>query len=162
MSIEITVSDPAFKPRRASADAAAYDLFAVEGGVISVGQTAFVDTGVCIDLSRERFVANFRHDPDMQVVRYEPRKFCGLIIPRSGLGCRHGIRPGNAPGLIDPDYRGPIKVCLRNDGDMTFLFNPGDRIAQLLIIPFVTPELSIVQKLGATDRDVNGFGSTGA
>jgi dUTP pyrophosphatase len=80
------------------------------------------------------------------------------------MGCR-GLRPGNTPGLIDPDYRGEILVCLRNESNELAFIQSGDRIAQLLIIPYLVPDFYLVDEdmgLPTTDRSAGGFGSTGA
>lgn len=86
---------------------------------------------------------------------------CGLILPRSGLATKKGLRPANTPGLIDPDYRGEVIVALRNDSDSPQTVAPGDRIAQLLLTPFFSPIIQEVEILGETDRGSGGFGSTG-
>jgi dUTP pyrophosphatase len=87
----------------------------------------------------------------------------GLVLPRSGLAHRHGISCVNAPGLVDPNYRGELRVILINHGNEVFEAHAGDRIAQLLIVPLATPELVVVDALpeGGDDRGANGFGSSG-
>jgi len=92
-----------------------------------------------------------------------PPGVCGLVLPRSGLAVRHGISCVNAPGLVDPNYRGELRVILINHGSETFEAHAGDRIAQLLLVPFVAPELAVVDVLpdGGDDRGANGFGSSG-
>jgi dUTP pyrophosphatase len=92
-----------------------------------------------------------------------PPGMAGLVLPRSGLAHRHGISCVNAPGLVDPNYRGELRVILINHGDEVFAAQPGDRIAQLLIVPFAAPEPVVVDALpeGGDDRGVNGFGSSG-
>ena len=88
---------------------------------------------------------------------------CGLVLPRSGLALRHGISCVNSPGLVDPNYRGELRVILINHGSQEYRAEAGDRIAQLLIVPFVSPALAVVDELtdGGDDRGVNGFGSSG-
>lgn len=91
-----------------------------------------------------------------------PRGFAGFVLPRSGLAAKHGISIVNAPGLIDSDYRGEIKVILVNlDPHETFEIAKGDRIAQLVIMPVPAVELEEVTDLNETDRGAGGFGSSG-
>jgi len=146
-------------PERGSSSSAAYDLFLDEESVIiHPGNTHYCLTGVQLALD---LMAMKRTSPHGDVVDFfTARHTCALILPRSGLGCR-GLRPGNTPGLIDPDYRGEIKVCLRNEGEETALLKRGDRIAQLLIIPFLAPGWMECAELPDTDRGEGGFGSTG-
>jgi dUTP pyrophosphatase len=90
-----------------------------------------------------------------------PEGFVGLVAPRSGLAARYSVTVGNAPGVIDSDYRGEVKVILRNEGRRAFFVRPGDRIAQLIIMP--TPWCSLVQvdRLPETERGSGSLGSTG-
>ena len=91
-----------------------------------------------------------------------PSGFAGLIIPRSGLALKHGISIVNAPGLIDSNYRGEIKVVLLNtDKDKSFEININDRIAQMIIIPYMSCDFNYVDKLDNTQRNTSGFGSSG-
>ena len=92
-----------------------------------------------------------------------PPGMAGLVLPRSGLAHRHGISCVNAPGLVDPNYRGELRVILINHGNEVFRAEAGDRIAQLLVVPFAAPSLVVVESLppGGDDRGVNGFGSSG-
>ena len=84
------------------------------------------------------------------------------MLPRSGLAAKHGIALVNAPGLIDPGYRGELRVLLLNtDPSMPFDIEPGDRIAQLLLVPFAPAEPIEVAELDETSRGLSGFGSTG-
>ena len=85
----------------------------------------------------------------------------GLVFGRSGLGIRHGIVPSNAVGVIDSDYRGEISVGLTNHSAEPYIVVPGDRIAQLVIMPVLTPDLQEVDELSITLRGAGGFGSTG-
>lgn len=84
-------------------------------------------------------------------------------MPRSGLAARHGLSVVNGPGLIDPGYRGEVKVVLVNLGAEPFRGEPGDRIAQLLVVPFAAPDLRVVEALadGPDERGAGGFGSSG-
>jgi dUTP pyrophosphatase len=92
-----------------------------------------------------------------------PAGVAGLVTPRSGLAARHGISLVNSPGLIDPNYRGELRVVLVNLGDARFEATAGDRIAQLMLVPFMTPDALVVDELppSGDDRGENGFGSSG-
>ena len=90
-----------------------------------------------------------------------PDGVCGLVLPRSGLAAKHGIGVVNGPGLIDPSYRGEVKVVLVNHGSERFAASAGDRIAQLLLVPFGAPEVAVVDELSETERGTGGFGSSG-
>ena len=129
-------------PARARPGDAGYDLCAVESFSLWPGERVTAPTGVAIAL---------------------PPGVAGLVIPRSGLAAQHGISLVNGPGLIDPNYRGEIRVVLVNLGDARFEAAAGDRIAQLLLVPFVTPDACVVEVLppSGDDRGENGFGSSG-
>jgi dUTP pyrophosphatase len=129
-------------PSRTRAGDAGYDLRTAEGFSLWPGERVTVPTGVAIAL---------------------PPGVAGLVVPRSGLAATHGISVVNGPGLIDPTYRGEIRVVLVNLGDARFEAAAGDRIAQLLLVPFVAPETSVVDELppSGDDRGENGFGSSG-
>lgn len=154
-------------PRQATPGAAAYDLFFFsrydEPALIAPHSTVTLGTGVALAL--DVGVHSFSTPHGTTVERFPTPNRCGLILPRSGLGCKSGLRPGNSPGLIDPDYRGEILVCLHNDGELSAFVRPGDRIAQLLIVPFLSPGLWLLddsEELPPTSRGRGGFGSTGA
>ena len=127
-------------PERARAGDAGYDLRCVEGFSLAPGDRAVVGTGVAIAL---------------------PDGVAGLVVPRSGLAARCGLSVVNGPGLIDPGYRGEIRVVLVNLGSETFSAEAGDRIAQLLLVPFWAPELRVVDELPDSERGEGGFGSSG-
>lgn len=129
-------------PRRASAGAAGFDLCAAVADdiVIAPGARALVPTGFAIAL---------------------PEGHEAQVRPRSGLALRHGVTVLNSPGTIDPDYRGEIGVILVNHGTVPFRVARGDRIAQMVIARFATPELEEVSALPDTARGAGGFGSTG-
>ena len=127
-------------PERTREGDAGYDLRSVEAFELRPGERRTVPTGVAIAL---------------------PDGVAGLVVPRSGLAARHGISVVNGPGLIDPNYRGEIKVVLVNLGEHPFSAEVGDRIAQLLLVPFWSPELQVVDALPESDRGANGFGSSG-
>ena len=90
-------------------------------------------------------------------------QFCAKILPRSGLGHKHGVVLGNGTGLIDADYQGPLMVSCLNRGETTYTIQPGERIAQLIFLPVVRPELSVVSVFNGeeSERGTGGFGSTG-
>lgn len=90
-----------------------------------------------------------------------PEGYVGLIFARSGLATKHGLTPANCVGVIDSDYRGEIVVALVNLGAEDYVIQPGERIAQLVIVPFAQPALVEANALSQTDRGTGGFGSTG-
>lgn len=135
------LSEAARPPARAHDDDAGLDLHAAESAVLGPGERASVGTGVAVAV---------------------PPGHGGLVLPRSGLAAKHGISVVNAPGLIDPGYRGEVRVLLLNtDREATFAVEPGDRIAQLLLVQLATPTLEQVDTLDDTARGDGGFGSTG-
>ena len=87
--------------------------------------------------------------------------FAAMILPRSGLGHKHGIVLGNLVGLIDSDYQGELMVSTWNRGVTAFTLNPLERLAQLVIVPVVQAQFNVVNEFGASDRGAGGFGSTG-
>jgi dUTP pyrophosphatase len=140
-SVEIRLLHPAaVAPVRSRDGDAGYDLRTVEAFELAPGERATVATGVAIAL---------------------PPGVAGLVVPRSGLAARHGLSVVNAPGLIDPNYRGEIRVVLVNLGSEPFHAEAGDRIAQLLLVPYLAPELVAVDELPPTERGALGFGSSG-
>ena len=86
---------------------------------------------------------------------------CAVILPRSGLGHKHGIVLGNGTGLIDADYQGPLMISLWNRGNEAFTMQPGDRIAQLVVLPIVRATLQVVDEFETSARGAGGFGHTG-
>ena len=128
-------------PTQAHEGDAGYDLHAAEGATIGPGERASVGTGIAVAI---------------------PEGQAGLVIPRSGLAARHGISVVNAPGLIDTGYRGEVRVLLLNtDATEPFAIEPGDRIAQLVLVRVEAEELEEVVELDETARGIGGFGSTG-
>lgn len=109
--------------------------------VLEPGQTELISTGIAIHLN--------------------DRKLGALILPRSGLGHKHGIVLGNLVGLIDSDYQGEILVSCWNRGSTPFTLRPMERIAQLVVVPVVQIAFTVVDEFAATRRGANGFGSTG-
>jgi dUTP pyrophosphatase len=130
-------------PRYATAGAAGLDLRACIEAPLALmpGQAELLPTGMAIHLA----------DPG----------YAALILPRSGLGHKHGIVLGNLVGLIDSDYQGQLMVSCWNRGSEPFAVQPLDRIAQLVIVPVVQAQLSIVEQFAASSRGDGGFGSTG-
>ncbi len=129
-------------PAYATERAAGLDLSAAldDELVIGAGRHAAVPTGVAIEL---------------------PADTEGQVRPRSGIAFRHGVTVLNAPGTIDEDYRGEIRVLLVNHGEEDFVIRPGDRIAQLVIAPITRVACDEVSTLGGSERGTGGFGSTG-
>jgi dUTP pyrophosphatase len=141
--LQVRLLHPAAQPpARTRPGDAAYDLRCLQGFSLWPRERATVPTGVAIAL---------------------PPGVAGLVTPRSGLASRHGISLVNSPGLIDPNYRGELRIVLVNLGDARFEAHAGDRIAQLLLVPFVAPDVSVVEALPPSpdDRGENGFGSSG-
>jgi dUTP pyrophosphatase len=135
------LSEAARPPAQAHEGDAGYDLHAAEAATIGAGERASVGTGIAVAI---------------------PEGQAGLVLPRSGLAARHGISVVNAPGLIDSGYRGELRVLLLNtDTDEPFTVQPGDRIAQLLLVAVETHDLLEVEELDETVRGAGGFGSTG-
>ncbi len=138
----VRLREEATLPGRAYAGDAGLDLSTCERVELAPGERAVVPTGLAVAI---------------------PAGFAGFVQPRSGLAARQGIAVVNSPGLIDAGYRGEIRVVLLNtDREQTFIAEPGDRIAQLVVLP--VPELELVEldELPATERGVHGFGSSHA
>ncbi len=130
-------------PYYASAGAAAMDLHACIDAPVTLpaGQRCMIPTGIAIALPDAGYVA--------------------LVFARSGLGIKKGICLSNGVGVIDSDYRGELSVGLLNTSDEDYIVRPGERIAQLAVMPVVQAELEQVQDLDETERGAGGFGSTG-
>ncbi|MBK8523180.1 MAG: dUTP diphosphatase [Betaproteobacteria bacterium] len=144
--IDVRILDPRLKenpPHYATPGSAGLDLRAcVEAPVkIHPGDTMLIPTGIAIHLA----------DPGL----------AAMILPRSGLGHKHGIVLGNLVGLIDSDYQGEIMVSTWNRGKETFLLNPLDRLAQLVVVPVLQVAFNVVDEFDASSRGAGGFGSTG-
>jgi len=130
-------------PRYATAGAAGLDLRACVNAPLTLqpGDSQLVATGIAIHLG----------DPG----------YAAVVLPRSGLGSKHGIVLGNLVGLIDSDYQGEVLVSVWNRGKNAFTIQPMDRIAQLVVVPVVQVELEVVEEFTASERGAAGFGSTG-
>ena len=145
-SLQVKILDErmrAMMPSYATAGSAGLDLRAsIENAIeINPGQTVLVPTGLSIYLEDPRYAA--------------------MILPRSGLGHKHGIVLGNLVGLIDSDYQGQLMVSTWNRGSSVFKLEPLERIAQLIIVPIQQVELRIVEDFVESGRGAGGFGSTG-
>lgn len=130
-------------PKRATAGSAGLDLRACLDAPLELapGDTKLIPTGMAIHIA----------DPGLAAV----------IIPRSGLGHRHGIVLGNLVGLIDSDYQGELLISCWNRGNAAFRIEPGERIAQLVVVPVVQVEFDVVESFAASGRGAGGFGHTG-
>ncbi len=129
-------------PARTRPHDAGYDLSSTEALTLAPGERRLVGTGVAVAI---------------------PAGVAGLVTPRSGLAINHGIHPLNSPGLVDPNYRGELRVALHNASAEPFEVAVGDRIAQLLLVPFWAPAIEVVDELvpSPDDRGEAGFGSSG-
>ncbi|MBS0877889.1 MULTISPECIES: dUTP diphosphatase [unclassified Tatumella] len=146
--IDIKILDPRVGkefplPAYATAGSAGLDLRACidEPMVIAAGETRLIPTGLAIYIA----------DPQLAAV----------ILPRSGLGHKHGIVLGNLVGLIDSDYQGPLMVSVWNRSEQSFTIQPGDRMAQLVFVPVVQAEFNLVEEFTTTERGEGGFGHSG-
>ncbi len=146
MLVELKVLDERVRsqlPQYATPGSAGLDLRAcLESAVIlNPGETTLVPTGLAMHLA----------DPG----------YAAMILPRSGLGHKHGVVLGNLVGLIDSDYQGQLMVSVWNRGKEAFTINPFERIAQMVIVPVVQAGFRVVEEFAASDRGEGGFGSTG-
>ena len=144
--IEVRLLDPRLHdnpPHYATPGSAGLDLRACVDSAITIqpGETVLVPTGIAIHLA----------DPGL----------AAMILPRSGLGHKHGIVLGNLVGLIDSDYQGQIMVSTWNRGTEPFTLNPLDRLAQLVVVPVLQVAFDVVEKFDESARGADGFGSTG-
>ena len=143
MNINIKrISDTAKLPDRGSEYAAGYDLFADIANAVVLGphETQMIGTGLSMEI---------------------PVGYWGGIFARSGLSAKEGLRPANCTGVVDSDYRGEIKVALHNDSTVERTITPGEKIAQLVVVPFLEVSFTEVAELSDTARGQGGFGSTG-
>jgi dUTP pyrophosphatase len=130
-------------PAYATDGSAAMDLRAAPESAVTLspGDSALVPTGLAIHIA----------DPG----------WCALILPRSGLGHKHGLVLGNLTGLIDADYQGPLMISCWNRGRAAFTIQPGDRVAQLMVMPVARVAWRVVEEFAPSERGAGGFGSTG-
>lgn len=132
----------AVTPTRGSAYAAGYDLYACLDNTVTIapGETAMISTGLSVAV---------------------PEGYFGAVFARSGLASKQGLRPANCVGVCDSDYRGEYTVALHNDSALPREVANGDRIAQLVVMPFLEVEFEEAEELSETERGTGGFGSTG-
>jgi dUTP pyrophosphatase len=147
MNVQLKILDARIKdhmPSYATLGSAGLDLRAVIDAPLTIepGQTVLISTGMSIYLA----------DPN----------YAALILPRSGLGAKQGIVLGNLVGLIDSDYQGPLMVPAWNRGSQPFVMQPMERLAQMVIVPVVQAQFTVVDDFVATQRGAGGFGSTGS
>ena len=146
MHIDVKIINPLIKdqlPHYATAGSAGLDLRACISDkiILEPGQTVLIPTGLAIHLADANYAA--------------------MILPRSGLGHKHGVVLGNLVGLIDSDYQGELMVSTWNRGNTAFTIEPFERIAQMVIVPVVQAQFNLVTDFDASDRGAGGFGSTG-
>ena len=136
------LDDRAILPTYGTAQAAGADLYVLldEAVTIAPGQTVMLPTGLAIAV---------------------PEGYAGLIFARSGMASKRHLAPANKVGVIDADYRGPLMVALHNHGTVSQTVEPGERVAQLAIVPVLMPEMELVEELEDTGRGVGGVGATG-
>ena len=129
-------------PTYGTAEAAGADLYACLEAPVTIepGNSAFIPTGIALEV---------------------PKSCAGLIYARSGMACKRGLAPANKVGVVDSDYRGEITVVLHNHGTVSQTIEHGERIAQFIITPVLTPAYVEVESLTDTERNTGGFGSTG-
>jgi dUTP diphosphatase len=147
VTIALKVLDERIRPHLpayATAGSAGMDLRACIDAPITLrpGQTELIPTGIAIHIE----------DPGL----------AAMILPRSGLGHKHGIVLGNLVGLIDSDYQGPLMVSCWNRGETEFALNPMERLAQLVLVPVVRCSFAVVADFAASERGIGGFGSSGS
>ena len=132
----------AILPTYGTEEAAGADLYACLDAPVTIqpGESAFIPTGLALEV---------------------PKGCAGLIYARSGMACKRGLAPANKVGVIDSDYRGEIRVVLLNHSEQEQTVQPGERIAQMIITPVLTPAYAEAEDLTDTDRGTGGFGSTG-
>ncbi len=123
--------------------------------------SAGVDLRACIDAPLELKPGDTQLIPSGIAIYLQDPAYAAIVLPRSGLGHKHGIVLGNLVGLIDSDYQGQIFVSCWNRGQSTFTIQPGERIAQLVVVPVVQVEFDVVNEFVATERGAGGFGSSG-
>ncbi|PHM26183.1 dUTP diphosphatase [Xenorhabdus budapestensis] len=146
--IDVKILDPRIGqefplPAYATPGSAGLDLRACLDNVVELapGQTELLPTGIAIHIADEQLAA--------------------IILPRSGLGHKHGVVLGNLVGLIDSDYQGQLMISVWNRGDKTFTIKPGERIAQMVFVPVVQAEFNLVEDFESTERGAGGFGHSG-
>lgn len=145
MAVNVNIKklkNEAIIPTYGTVSAAGADLYACMDAPVTInsGETKFIMTGIALEI---------------------PEGYAGLIYARSGLACKQGLAPANKVGVVDADYRGEIMVALHNHSSEAKTVEPGERIAQLVITPFLAANFTEVDELDETVRGESGFGSTG-
>ncbi len=143
MKIEVKkLTETAVMPTRGSSEAAGYDLYAdlAEPAVIPPHETRMIGTGLAMEI---------------------PKGYFGAIFARSGLALKESLRPANCVGVVDSDYRGPFMIAVHNDGETERVITHGTRIAQMVVIPYLSVDFEEAEELDETERGAGGFGSTG-
>ena len=141
--VSVKLLDPRAKlPAYGSPDAAGADLYVLTDGPVTIapGETVLLHTGLAFAI---------------------PKGYVGLVCARSSLGAKKGLAPANKVGVIDADYRGEVLIFLHNHGSQPQTVEDGDRVAQLVIVPYLTAQFTLAEELDGTDRGQGGFGSTG-
>src|SRR5687767_14831397 len=123
--------------------------------------SAGVDLRACIDAPLELEPGDTQLIPSGIAIHLSDAGYAAIVLPRSGLGHKHGIVLGNLVGLIDSDYQGQVFVSVWNRGQSTFTIQPGERIAQMVVVPVVQVEFDVVKEFDASERGAGGFGSSG-
>jgi dUTP pyrophosphatase len=123
--------------------------------------SAGMDMRACLDAPLELAPGDTRLIPTGLAIHVADSGLAAVLLPRSGLGHKHGVVLGNLVGLIDSDYQGQVFVSCWNRGEKTFIVEPGERIAQMVIVPVVRVEFEIVEDFDASERGAGGFGHTG-
>lgn len=146
MQVDLKILDPRVReqlPQYATPGSAGLDLRACldEAITLNPGETRLIPTGLAMHLADAGYAA--------------------MILPRSGLGHKHGVVLGNLVGLIDSDYQGQLMVSMWNRGQEAFTIQPFERIAQMVIVPVVQATFTVVEDFASSDRGAGGFGSTG-
>lgn len=139
-TLKIKLASGAFQVEKSTEGAACYDIRSMEDHIVFAGQARVFLTGIVPEV---------------------PKGMAMMVYSRSGMGFKNGVRLGNCVGVIDSDYRGEIKVVLKNDSDKPYHVAPGDRIAQFMLIDVPDVDIEYVDQLSNTARGEGGFGSTG-
>jgi len=126
-------------PQRQTEGSAGYDLATIESGIVAPNQSITLKTGLAIQI---------------------PEGYAGFILSRSGHGFKHGLRLCNSVGCTDSDYIGEVKIKIHNDSQIAYEIKEGERIAQLVVVPYLSFDCEWVKELDKTERGENGFGST--
>jgi len=123
--------------------------------------SAGMDLRACLDAPLELKPGQTELIPSGIAIHMQDAKMAATLLPRSGLGHKHGVVLGNLVGLIDSDYQGQVFVSCWNRGDTTFTIEPGERIAQMVFVPVIQAAFEVVEEFDASERGAGGFGHTG-